>query len=366
MELTQQTQSNHNTLNIMCVLFDRCNLACKFCFESNKAKEIDIEYIKSIPVGFIKAIKQHQSSLPEVVEVTFMGGEVFADYLKDDLFDIYKNICNELHHDILGIKFKINWLSNGVFNNRDRVLNLLAETSSSISFSYDPIDRFPSDKQRNMTLDNVKYFKDYLQGILITPTKRSIPIIINNQSDLEYLKQYTNSLDLSYYIPGPNYQDFNPSNDDIFNLFKYLIDNNYFQFKDVREWLKPFINKDLKIYKTCNCDDVIMYTKNYIGNICIKLNSSLPAQRFYKDKKINESNIKFYRTNLGQSKRGCLTCNHMNYCVQPCWSTVLFDKYDLQSCPFEQLYDYINDNKDQILKQFHLYQLSQSTTVFVS
>lgn len=346
----------------MCILFDKCNLNCKFCFEANKTKTIDVEYIKSLPQKFWN---EYNARLDRdqfnVIEITMMGGEVFNGVLDDSLYQIYRDICFETYQifqqNNCNIDININWLSNGVFKNRDRVDQLLKETRSTISFSYDCVDRFPSNRQRDMMLSNVKYYSEnhYLNAILITPTKRSIASYIAGKSDIEYLRQYCNVLDLSYYIPGRNFEQLNPSDDEIFSFYKWILDNQIFEFKDIREMLKPFQSDYLpgmEIYKTCNCDQLVNITPYGSTNICVSINSPLTLNRFYGKytNKINEQTIRIYRSTLGKQKRGCNTCNWSNICVMPCWTAILFDDYSISQCPLYKLYDYIKSRPDIIEK----------------
>ena len=349
----------------MCILFDKCNLACKFCFEANKTKTIDLNYIKNLPNIFFEQYNQRCDKQDiNVIEITMMGGEVFNDTLPDSIFQIYQEVVHQTHHLFkqTQISVKFNWLSNGVFKKRDRIDQLLLNTNSTISFSYDCVGRFPSNVQKNMMLANVKYYSENkkLNAILITPTKLSIKQYIQGKSDIEYLRKYCKYLDLSYYIPGWNYQQLNPSDLDIFEFYKWIIDNSIFEFKDIREMLKPFLdnyNPQMMIYKTCNCDQLVNVTPNGCTNICVKINSPLSLDRFYNKftKNVNEHTITLYRSSLGKQKRGCNMCSWANVCVMPCWTAILFDDFEMTTCSLQKIYNYIRDNQALILDCYKTY-----------
>lgn len=336
----------------MCILFDKCNLNCSFCFESNKTKTINSQYINNLPHMFTKCVEERHDV--DCLEITMMGGEVFMDTLNDDIFETYKNVCTTTYQLISDIRPNIdvnfNWLSNGVFKKKQRVEQLLVETKSTISFSYDSVGRYPSNVQLNMMKENVKKFSEagLLEAILITPTVKSINKFVQQQDDIPFLAQYTNKLDLSYYIPGQNWQSMYPSNNQLFQFFKSILDRRLFQFKDICELLKPFVFDpgQYVVYPTCNCDDLVTITEAGSTNICVKINSCLPLERFYgkRANKVTEQTVKFYRKPIGLAKRGCAQCRHYEYCVKPCWTAVIFDGYVVDQCPFDQTYNYINSN----------------------
>ena len=347
----------------MCILFDKCNLACKFCFEANKTKTIDYQYITNLPNTFWQQFSAREDQAQfNTIEITMMGGEVFNDVLPDSLFDTYQQVVDNTYQIFkdTGLVIKFNWLTNGVFKKRDRVDQLLHNTKSTISFSYDCVGRFPSNVQKNMMLENVKYYsnKKTLNAVLITPTKPSIEKYINGQSDIEFLRQYCNTLDLSYYIPGCNFQQLNPSDVDIFNFYKWIIDNRIFEFKDIREIIKPFrddYQPQMTIYKTCNCDQLVNVTPNGCTNICVSINSPLKLDRFYGKlaNNVNEKTIHLYRSTLGKQKRGCNTCEWNSQCVMPCWTAVLFDQFEIETCSLYKIYQYIKQNQQSIVDDYN-------------
>lgn len=90
-----------NKYEISCVLFERCNLKCKFCFEQTKSTVINIDYIRSLPHliinNFNRVIKQDQLSIDKI-NIMFWGGEVFMDGLSDEMFIIYQQLMDDIEH----------------------------------------------------------------------------------------------------------------------------------------------------------------------------------------------------------------------------------------------------------------------------
>ena len=112
----------------------------------------------------------------------FWGGEVFFDGVPDRVFAAYYQIIDQITNDFEtqhpNIKLHFHWLSNGVFTKRDRVEQLLQtyHDISTIGFSYDPVNRFSSELQRNSMIDNALYFKKlgFCDTVSITFTKPNI------------------------------------------------------------------------------------------------------------------------------------------------------------------------------------------------
>lgn len=206
-----------NKYEISCVLFERCNLKCKFCFEQTKSTVINIDYILSLPHLIInnlnRVIKQDQLSIDKI-NIMFWGGEVFMDGLSDEMFIIYQQLMDDIehivhtHHSTMDITFS--WLSNGVFTKSQRVVDLLTKTAHRcvLGFSYDPVDRFSSLKQQQMMFDNAKLFAKLgiLERVSITLTKPNIKAFISNMSSLLLFQALGVNIDINYYIANPNWQ----------------------------------------------------------------------------------------------------------------------------------------------------------------
>ena len=75
---------------IACMLFENCNLNCKFCFEPHTNKKIDKDYILTIPNIIKDNFSIEYKKYPTIKKVWLMlwGGEIFYDALDDDIFDL--------------------------------------------------------------------------------------------------------------------------------------------------------------------------------------------------------------------------------------------------------------------------------------
>lgn len=355
---------------ISCVLFDKCNLKCPFCFEADKRYKIDVDYILSIPQilidNFNETIKRDQLQI-DFVNVMFWGGEVFFDGVPDQVFATYHQIIDQIINDFKtqhpNIKLHFHWLSNGVFTKRARVERLLQtyRDISTIGFSYDPVNRFASELQRNSMIDNALYFKKlgFCDTVSITLTKPNIEAWLRNIDDLIFFKQHDLLIDTNFYIANPNWETYLANDQLIYQWMKKCIDNRLFNIM----LLKKILWKDARtrIDKFCDCHQCSQITNGVWSIDCASRSSTLPKQRFYGEYSdlINEQTTNPIKASLGIIKRGCLTCEFNSCCQMPCWISIIFDQYQCTECPFKRIYNYVIDNPD-IIDQFNEYEKTVS------
>lgn len=352
-----------NKYEISCVLFERCNLKCKFCFEQTKSTVINIDYIRSLPHLIInnlnRVIKQDQLSIDKI-NIMFWGGEVFMDGLSDEMFIIYQQLMDDIehivhtHHPTMDITFS--WLSNGVFAKSQRVVDLLTKTAHKcvLGFSYDPVDRFSSLKQQQMMFDNAKLFAKLgiLERVSITLTKPNIEAFISDMSSLLLFQTLGVNIDINYYIANPNWQSQLPGDHLITSFFEACIANKLYNVIVLEKIFWMFINTDVE--KHCDCHQCSQITNGHWSVDCAKRSSSLPSEDFYGNevaKTINETNTNQIKASLGILKRGCLLCEYHDRCQMPCWISILFNQYQCTSCPYYSIAKMI-ENDDQILNDY--------------
>lgn len=352
-----------NKYEISCVLFEKCNLKCKFCFEHDRSAKIDIDYIKSLPQIIIdnlhKTIVNDDLTINHV-NIMFWGGEVFMDGLDDGIFHIYRQLMDDIEHEIHHLYPKMDitfsWLSNGVFMKTQRVVNLLTDTNHRciLGFSYDPVDRFSSKKQEQLMIDNVKAFADIgiLERISITLTKPNIEALINDISVLLLFQDLGINIDVNYYIANPNWQTQLPTDELLTLFFKTCISNKLFNIIVLEKVFWMFLNTNIE--KHCDCHQCSQITKGVWSVDCAKRSSSLSSDQFYGStyaSLITEENTNPIKASLGILKRGCLTCEYHEKCQMPCWISILFNQYQCTSCPYYNIAKMI-ENDDQILKDY--------------
>lgn len=336
-------------------LFENCNLRCKFCFEGLKQKRIDKEYIKTIPNKVVLDMKDDViRSKTDTVNFRMWGGELFYDALPDDMFDLYKWFYDEtmklMKEHLPSIKVNFFWLSNGVFNKWERVNDLLNYTHSVISFSYDPIDRFSNEKQKDILMDNIKRFKslDKFGLISITLTKPTMEAYIKGDKFFEELGDDT-PIAVNFYTPNPGWETQVLDDEIVYKFYKWGVDNCKFNIPVICSFMKYCI-PELKhlVSRHCDCKFSKQFNNDVCTFNCVKRASSLPPEDFYGKyaKDVTENNCNEIKQALGLMKRGCLMCEHFEYCHMTCFISFIHKGYKITSCPIKRIYNYINTRPD--------------------
>lgn len=354
-----------NKFEISCVLFDKCNLKCPFCFEQNKKYKIDNDYIDSIgPIIFDKfatTIKDQHLTIDHV-NIMLWGGELFFDGVSDETFEHYSKLIDSINSyfaiNYPSIKVTYRWLSNGVFTKRARVIALLSKykDQNSIAFSYDPVDRFATDHQRQLMIDNAIEFNRLGLGrsISITLTKPNIEHWLNDISDLIYFRDHQFEIDVNFYIANNQFAKYQPTDQLIYQWLKIAVDNQLFNVNVIERVLSK--NYPTVIDKFCDCHQCSQITEGVWTTNCVDRSTNLPYDRFYGkySQYINEANSNQVKASIGLLKRGCLACRHHDRCQMCCWVSILFDQYQCTECPYCKLYDYVETNQS-IIDQFEAY-----------
>lgn len=343
---------------IACMLFENCNLSCKFCFETHQNKKIDLDYILTIPDIITKNFKKEYKKYKDIKTLYLMlwGGEIFYDTLPDIVFDTYIKFIDKINFifkkEFPYINVIFSWLSNGVFTKYERIEKIITYSKGIINFSYDPINRFKSEKQLQTMVASAKYFKKKGLGdkISITLTKDSIRGFIDKD---KYLKEFNDmgyNLDVNYYIANPNWKELLPTDEEIFSFLKWAINNDLFNMKILQKVFCYFLNEKPSHY--CDCKSCAQITYGTWSKDCAKCSSVLPAQQFYGKYTpiINEENSNDIKATIGINKRGCLFCKYYQFCQMPCWISIVFNEFKPTNCFYKQIYEYLENNPSIIDK----------------
>ena len=353
MGITKINYTTDRSIGIFCCLHTLCNLKCKFCSQTKEDgirdhSSVNMDYIKQLPDDIISEI------VPIIKEnkvislaVNIMGGELFFDNIPDSFFNAYKEFCftlrNKFKEEVPDVKVILMFVTNGVYTKHERVEKLLNEVNANMGISYDPTDRFTSQSQKDMWYNTFKYFKDRIGSRLVmytVLTKKAIDAYIAGDKTFE--KTGTDvCLEIQEYSPRLDYDDYLPSDDDLFRFYKWALDNGKFNIYTMRDIIDNI--------PSCNRGSNYVFREDlgvkYI-NYCIE-SSSVPKECFYgdyssefTDKKCYSDKVLFY----GLEKRGCLLCEYYTRCPKMCWLQVLFDKYHMSECPISRVYKYLEEN----------------------
>ena len=355
-------------IEIQCLLHTHCNLRCKFCFETKSGgirenNKINVDYIRKLPKIIERSIIPRYKRKNGIVEISMMGGELFSDDIPDEIFDEYYNFASAMkemiHENYPDATIRFKCLSNGVYKNLDRVIQFLDSFGSKIILSYDPIDRFSCDQQKQIWKETFDYFKNKEKY------KLTLSIVLTKKTILEYFNDplfitlgnmiYT---DTNIYVPRLDYHEYLPSDDDLFNFYKWCIDHELFNLSMVHNLFIAAIHN----INTSSCgrkSDFIFgedFLKKYNSNFVDKCTEESPIPKdeyygYYSDVIKDVCDCARYKRPIGLQKRGCFTCEHFKYCPKMCWTQILFQHYPMGECPFKRTIDLIQNNKD-LGKQF--------------
>lgn len=340
-------------------LFEACNLHCPFCFEGHRNNKIDLNKIKETPQNIYNFLKDDFNKYPQIkrLDLRLWGGELFFDALPNKVFDTYKEMILDInslfHKNYPNLYINYSWLSNGVWTKWNRVKEILDFSKGKLGFSYDPSNRFPSLKAKQIMLDNVQrtYNEGYLTGLSITLTKQTVKQYVTGQSDLlNFPKGIT--YDVNFYTANPGWKDFLLSDNDIYDFFVWSLDNRLFNINVIRNLFGAAL-KDSSLFlgHYCECKTSKQYSNGVCTVDCAKRASTLPHEMFYGKYSniITEDNVSDIKLSLGMKKRGCLSCLYYDLCQKPCWISTVFQGYTPDKiCPYVRIYDYICKNKKLI------------------
>lgn len=334
-------------------LFEACNLKCTFCFEAHRNNKIDIEQLMLVPQHIYTEMKPELEKYKKIkdIHIRFWGGELFFDAIKDEVFETYKYIVDEcrrlLNTEFPELNLRFSWLTNGVWTKWERVKEILDYSKGVLGFSYDPEGRFLLEKHKQQMIENVLRFHNmgYTANLSITLTKRTIQKYVNNESDLNLFPKDI-KFDVNYYTANPNWESLICDDDDLFEFFKWGLDNEFFNINVIENLMSAGTNNPLYYKrKYCDCKTCKQYSNGSCTVDCAKRASVLPREMFYGKytDEIDEENVSEAKLSMGFNKMGCMLCEYNPLCQMPCWITVVFSGYKPTSCPFKRIYKYIKD-----------------------
>lgn len=339
--------SNNKQITAIISLFGICNLHCKFCNQrhnKNYPQNISGDFFQNcIPLLWKKLHMQFWKKRITKINFVFQGGQIFFDILNISLYQKLVFFKNQINTIFKNIDYKITFISNGIFLNRDNVLNVLNMLNAKIIFSYDPVDRFLIKQQKKTFFDTLNYFykQKKIDSINILLNKKTIYSYINDDSEIKKLcKKYNTTVNLKYYIPNENESIYNINSNDIYNFYSFALKSDWKSIcPEILEIIKAINNIKLNIKlvkRHCTCSNTyrINQVTNEYSNNCMTCN-------------INNSdiNLEKYDQNQGKNiilnglyKNNCNVCSYKYNCIMPCWNVILSKHYNVQQiCPFKRV-----------------------------
>lgn len=182
---------------------------------------------------------------------------MFNDIYSDQEFQVYFEMC-QIFLELIpkSVKVVFNFMTNGIWNkNRERIVNLAKSLSGTVGFSYDPVGRYATEEQRSLAIRNINYILDKLGyvNLAITATKPSIECILRGEDEFVKHMSPKIAVELNQYIPNLDYEENMPSEDLMFELYKYIVDNNMFMINSTTQYILAALNMSPTRVSVCDC-----------------------------------------------------------------------------------------------------------------
>jgi len=319
-------------------LFEYCNLRCAFCWQDHENRVgIDTVTNKLDPIEqFLK------TETRDSVVFNAMGGEVFAPEIFDDnLLQAYKELS-------LGIKSiadkynktaKVNWVTNLV-TTKYKEIDELMEYSQSIGLkaeivtSYDPRGRFNVNDFMQFK-KSMEYFGDRVTCISMLLSSPNIDYILKDKDPyFKYLYESGKYIYFDYYMPDETAEVQAPTDEQLLQVFKHLIDN-YPRVEPVKDW----INNDFN-YVTCRTSKLVLADGTMCN--CGNLVQDEKSIKFYKTKIEAMDNSKIEDSFI--EKYNCVSCEYLDRCGMGCFMQHDYKfREELDECVYKLTHRYIDD-----------------------
>ena len=357
---------------IVLYLFEKCNLRCEFCFQDHEHAQVNETYIKSLPHAAFALMSKELKAHPTIksFDIRMLGGEIFSDDLPDSLLELYGEVVEQIRAEMKTYFPDVNvdfiCTTNGVWTNRERIKNFLEKYSFKkiISISIDFVGRYKNDKIKQTAYETMRYFgeAEFFVRAGVVLTKRNIAYILEHADEFKDLirKYKAEQIVFNYYSPNEQWELDLPSDEDLWNIYKFCIDERMFNVSTIFYLVEAYRQKTF-FTKTCECKFIPTLTQTSCTKDCVATASPLPRERFYGKytNEVTEENVSDVKASLGIVKRGCLGCDHYEYCPQPCWCMVIFDGYKATNCPMKRSFNYIKEHSE-IMDDYNSWMLKSS------
>lgn len=326
-------------------LFEYCNLSCSFCWQDHDSK-VGMDRILENAYKVNNVISQRIAT--DKFDINIMGGELFCDEIEDKLFEDYKEFARiiQRHADALGKDVVFNWVTNLIYDNSERVVDLLETLiaegmKTNITTSYDPKGRF-NPTTRKQFFNNLERDKKYLRTVSMVITRPNIQMILSDtDEDFKYL--YENyDVYFDYYSPEKSAEIMAPSDKELLEFFYFLIDN-YPKVQPVADWINRTKNGI-----TCRSSNIIL-PDGSTG----KCRSLVAEQEYAKFETPIDTTNNHNMEEAFLERNNCLECEYFQRCGLGCFLHSDFMPRDrLNECVFKLVFDYITKGikRDELYK----------------
>lgn len=313
-----------DTGEIIVGLFEWCDLSCLFCNQDhNSTQGIDtiVDKIEQVKLSIDTLLKKGKKNF----SIHIMGGELFSDKLDDKVFEDYEQLTNKIRVYCLekNIPVNISFVTNFIWNKKQRVKNFLDKTGVEVMSSYDPSGRF-NPRTFKIFKKNIEEFKNYVTTVSVVITKPNIEKFMKNQIPFfEYL--YNNfNIFFDYYGPEKNQKLLMPKDVEVRDFMKYMVDK-WPKVSPIKDFFSNTKNK-----MACMDTFTIMPSGQWGGcGQYEKIQKIIPIKMITEQKWIDNYN--------------CFECNHFQRCSLGCFMSNHVNGMRTQKeCWLKEVYDYID------------------------
>lgn len=232
--MTINTINMAKQLTIIISLHGYCNLRCRFCYQCYNQiypKTFDmVHYQTCIQKLWKQFYRQFAFNKYKKINFIFQGGELFLDHLSENIIQEFETIKKHINNYFNRFNYSIRVISNGLFSNRQHILNFLNYLNATVIFSYDPTDRFLNENMKQKYINTLDFFSKHnkIDSFNILLTKKNIKEYINGNSQIQDLcKKYNVNFNILNYIDNQNSQIYKPSAQELRHFYKYAFNKKW-------------------------------------------------------------------------------------------------------------------------------------------
>jgi radical SAM protein with 4Fe4S-binding SPASM domain len=312
-------------------LFELCNLNCQMCYQDHDSI-IGMDTIVERFDAVSKAIDGLIAKGKTAISINLMGGELFADNIKDEIFSDYVILIQKIKSYAMEKNIPINFqiVTNLIWEKTERVKTLLDKVELPIATSWDPVGRFNTSTLK-IFKKNIVEFKDYISQVGVVMTKPTIKEFLKSTPELfEYI--YNNfTVVFDHYTPDGkenHIEHLLPTDVLLRDFYKFMVDN----------WplCYPFS-------ETLNNNKQPMFC---MGTVNVMPENKVTSCQTY-------DNVKEVVVHFGKLQKhkeewfedyDCVSCKYMQRCSFGCFLNNHNKKSRTQKeCWLKEVYDYIEE-----------------------
>lgn len=319
------------------LLFYYCKMGCEFCVQRTWDPEgMNPESVAEKAKMAIKAISA--SDKPQV-NMTIFGGEMFGDFVPDDVFEAYFHLLNDVNKSCVkqGKKLVVTNYNSLWYRKKERVKDLLdkciaADIEVKFGISYDLEGRFHNPAMHKIFIENEKYFEKYIVKYNTILTRPVVKRLLRPQGiddpyfDYLYGKyEYgTRHYWKNEYIQADGLDHTvwqHASEQDLYDAYMYLY-KNYPKGDFVQNFLETIYSNGKVLKNDCPGQRIVLLPDNST-TYCI--NNPKCGQGC--------GPLKYIKW------RGCMDCEYFNSCRVDCFYEEQDDNIEkMEGCFYKNIY----------------------------